>query len=450
MDEKSVDPSAKETSLNFKKGLCAIRFLRASSMLCLMNVLVACTIDGAIVNLGEVTIPSLPGQTDPRLKTSSLPTNVPEGYPYRGTAQVENISGILNYSLVDSTCSGLQVNSSSGLLTGVLNHRETETCSYKVKVTSSLGLEYLSELVTLTFTPALNFSFSSNQLGLLKGGTSGSVSLNISPAPPFDSEIEYSLFSSSGADLDYLNAFGAQGTINLFANQGIKELNLQVPNTAGFVGTEYQILALQTGSSSSKPQLNLNLSELTPPQFDQVSGGTSHTCGIDEGKLYCWGSDYYGQIGNGATTGDIMTPLQIETSSSWQAISAGSEHTCGIDGGKLYCWGRDYYDQIGNGATTNDVVTPLQIETSSSWQAISAGSSHTCGIDGGKLYCWGSASFGKLGNGTTIGSVVTPLQIGTSATWQAISAGNHHTCGIDGGKLTVGEVITPDKFATAH
>ena len=42
-----------------------------------------------------------------------------------------------------------------------------------------------------------------------------------------------------------------------------------------------------------------------------VEVGDFHSCALTTaGKLHCWGSDFNGQLGNGATTGDQAGPVQ--------------------------------------------------------------------------------------------------------------------------------------------
>ena len=93
-------------------------------------------------------------------------------------------------------------------------------------------------------------------------------------------------------------------------------------------------------------------------------------------KLYAWGWNIYGQLGDGTTT-NRHTPTQIGTS-DWSSIAAGGNHSLGISGGKLYAWGSNYYGQLGDGTTTNR-HTPTQIGTSD-WTAIAGGYSHSLGI----------------------------------------------------------------------
>ena len=93
-------------------------------------------------------------------------------------------------------------------------------------------------------------------------------------------------------------------------------------------------------------------------------------------KLYTWGSNGFGQLGNNTTT-DKHTPTKIGTS-DWSNIAAGDYHSLGISGGKLYAWGWNNYGQLGDNTTTNR-HSPTQIGTSD-WSSIAAGSSHSLGI----------------------------------------------------------------------
>src|SRR4029079_17347807 len=117
-----------------------------------------------------------------------------------------------------------------------------------------------------------------------------------------------------------------------------------------------------------------------------VSAGNGHTCAIRSvGKLYCWGNDDSGQVGNGAPTGNVTSPHQITSATDWKTVSAGATHTCAIRSvGKLYCWGYDGSGQVGNGAPTGNVTSPHQITSATDWKTVSGGVGHTGGISVGR------------------------------------------------------------------
>jgi alpha-tubulin suppressor-like RCC1 family protein len=175
--------------------------------------------------------------------------------------------------------------------------------------------------------------------------------------------------------------------------------------------------------------------------WDTVVAGDTHTCGIRHGgKLYCWGRDDNGQVGDGGELeASILAPRRVGDFEDWATVSTGSSHTCGVRrNGKLYCWGYDFDGQIGNGAAGPlRVDAPKRIGSFDDWDTVVGGDAQTCGIrHGGKLYCWGYDAEGEVGNGGATGNVDAPQRIGIFDDWATVDAGYTQTCGIrHGGKL---------------
>jgi alpha-tubulin suppressor-like RCC1 family protein len=88
-----------------------------------------------------------------------------------------------------------------------------------------------------------------------------------------------------------------------------------------------------------------------------VSAGNGHTCGVTTGGVaYCWGSNAFGKLGDGADSRST-TPVAVAGGLSFASVSAGGNHTCGVTtGGDAYCWGWNNTGQLGNGTTTNSSV----------------------------------------------------------------------------------------------
>mgnify|MGYP001769851083 FL=1 len=88
---------------------------------------------------------------------------------------------------------------------------------------------------------------------------------------------------------------------------------------------------------------------------------------------------------------------------SWKMVSAGNMHTCGISSDdKLYCWGKNNYGQLGNG-TIEPQNYPGEL-MGNGWADVSAGDGFTCAVKiSGSLYCWGLNEFGQIGIGTITG-----------------------------------------------
>ena len=179
-----------------------------------------------------------------------------------------------------------------------------------------------------------------------------------------------------------------------------------------------------------------------------ISAAGSHTCAIASDNLpYCWGSDSNGQLGNGATTGNQSSPVAVDTSGVLSgktilSIETGSSHTCAIASDNLvYCWGIDTNGQLGNGATTGNQVSPVAVDTSGVLSGktitkLALAISHTCAIASDNLaYCWGWDDNGQIGNGATTGDQVSPVAVDTSGVLSGktildIDAGTYTTCSI--------------------
>ncbi len=127
--------------------------------------------------------------------------------------------------------------------------------------------------------------------------------------------------------------------------------------------------------------------------------------------LRCWGSNYYGQLGNGTTNGSTIMPEQTVSGLAGAAsVSVGDYHACAtlIDG-RAMCWGRNDNGQLGNGTTT-DSPTPVFVSGLSGAVGVYSGGSSSCALlASGGVRCWGRNSSGQLGDGTTT-SRSTPVQ----------------------------------------
>lgn len=161
----------------------------------------------------------------------------------------------------------------------------------------------------------------------------------------------------------------------------------------------------------------------------------SFMCGIkNNGSLWCWGSNSFGQLGDNTTT-QRLTPFPVSGGGAWVKISAGDDHACGIKvDGTLWCWGRNFNGQLGDSTTTMRSV-PAEVSGGGQWKDVSAGATFTCGIKtDDTLWCWGGDFYGQIGNGATVGNQLVPVDIGGGSAWRQVSAGGGsltaHACAI--------------------
>jgi len=93
-----------------------------------------------------------------------------------------------------------------------------------------------------------------------------------------------------------------------------------------------------------------------------AAAGDYHTCAAKtSGQLWCWGGNDDGQVGDG-TTDDRASPAgPVGATSDWSGLSLGAEHSCGTsDLRALFCWGSNWAGQLGDG-TTDTRTSPVLI-----------------------------------------------------------------------------------------
>jgi alpha-tubulin suppressor-like RCC1 family protein len=160
----------------------------------------------------------------------------------------------------------------------------------------------------------------------------------------------------------------------------------------------------------------------------QVSAGDRHTCAVNkEGKLFCWGAGAYGRLGNDLLDATPVPTQESTAAADWKQVEAGSAHTCAVKrDGTLFCWGAGDYNR-----TNDDSPTPMQITSATDWEQVSAGYQHTCATKtSGELFCWGENQDGQLGNRSTSNSLIPVQESIASTDWKQVEAGQWHTCAV--------------------
>ena len=123
---------------------------------------------------------------------------------------------------------------------------------------------------------------------------------------------------------------------------------------------EYGQLGDGTGTDSSTP---VAVSLPSGRTTDSITAGQHHTCAIlDDASAYCWGNGGYGRLGDGTET-NRNSPIAVSLPSgrTASAIDAGKYHTCAImDDDSLYCWGYNWYGELGDGTNTQS-TSPTEV-----------------------------------------------------------------------------------------
>jgi len=130
------------------------------------------------------------------------------------------------------------------------------------------------------------------------------------------------------------------------------------------------------------------------------------------GRVYAWGGNFFGQLGDG-THLDRHRPVLVRLPGSTRikAISSGCYHGMALTAaGHVLAWGYNDYGQLGNGSTTSsDVPVQVALPRGATPTIVAAGCNHSIAMTSSGLYAWGLNLDGELGDGTRTDSSVPVL-----------------------------------------
>jgi alpha-tubulin suppressor-like RCC1 family protein len=205
---------------------------------------------------------------------------------------------------------------------------------------------------------------------------------------------------------------------------------------------------------STLPEMALSserVAALVPGLIDvvQVEVSSTHACArLSSGQVTCWGSNEFGQLGDGTTTSRGLPGARVVGLTDAAEVSGSCARRAN---GQVVCWGSDGLGRISLVPVTvqglNDVVqisssqltacarrlggqvvcwgAPLLIGETGDWTGpyaiggvsdavdISVGALHACALRSDhRVACWGENSVGQLGDGQTgLGGVFPPREI---------------------------------------
>lgn len=186
----------------------------------------------------------------------------------------------------------------------------------------------------------------------------------------------------------------------------------------------------QLGNGTTTPS-DIPVQVGTATDWVEIVAGGGFTCGIRSGgNLYCWGDNTYGQVGDGTSGNQRTSPTTVTKISggAWSGVTAGDAHACAssVTGPYIYCWGYNYYGQVGVGDNDNHNSPQSTSLLSNSSAQVMAGKNHTCWHRSHVIKCWGLNDHGQLGDNNNPNNSNSPVTISGSTSNSAIliSGGN--------------------------
>ena len=238
----------------------------------------------------------------------------------------------------------------------------------------------------------------------------------------------------------------------------------------------------------------------------QVAAGRYHTLAIKaDGSLWAWGYNYYGQLGDGTSGSDNNKTTPVKIMDNVAQVAAGEYSTFAIkEDGSLWAWGNNSYGQIGDGTARSknipvkvmeDVImvtggddnsfflkndgtlwgcghinylglmqsganyyisTPIQIMKDVS-QVVSKSNNTLCISTDGKVMVWGDNTSGQLGSAFIDYLIPTKVPMsgktgfvaaGTNSSFVISTSGDLYGCGAnEDGELGLGDCYSKTNYS---
>jgi alpha-tubulin suppressor-like RCC1 family protein len=180
-----------------------------------------------------------------------------------------------------------------------------------------------------------------------------------------------------------------------------------------------------------------------------ISAGFSFALAVTSaGRVYAWGRNDSGQLGNGRHGPGTATPVRVRLPAGTRvtAVTAGQEHALALTTrGTVLAWGDANSGALGNGQASGRRTVPVRTKMPGGIrvQGLFAGCLTGYALTtAGKVLAWGSNDSGQLGDGTTTSRTrPVPVKLPAGARATAISAGCLHALALTatGGVLAWGD-----------
>ena len=224
-------------------------------------------------------------------------------------------------------------------------------------------------------------------------------------------------------------------------------------NSSGQLGdtsTTARAAPIEVGSAAQRGQANWRFSSVSAGQLAVGGGATGFLVAVrTDGTLWAAGQNNRGQLGPALATGTAAaqrtsTPIEIAHPNGrrWVTASAGSGLVVAIDeNGDLWSWGNNDYGQRGSGSTGSNSIatnnanrTPHRVPhpEGERWGSVSLSNAadHVLAIDAnGTLFSWGNNANGQLGRGASVDTTL-PDKVMSDARWISADAGGWHSMAV--------------------
>jgi alpha-tubulin suppressor-like RCC1 family protein len=172
---------------------------------------------------------------------------------------------------------------------------------------------------------------------------------------------------------------------------------------------------------------------------------------LADGTVKDWGYNYYGQAGNGTDSASgpcyCVGPVAVSNLSGATSVGAGAEfNVAGLSNGSVMAWGSNRYGQLATGSTTGPETCstyacsrlPVQVGSLANVRSVSA-----YGYGGAPLLAdgtgrgWGYGYYGELGYGSPLETKTTPVPVSGVTGASQIGTGEYNGYALIGPSQTL-------------
>jgi alpha-tubulin suppressor-like RCC1 family protein len=156
-----------------------------------------------------------------------------------------------------------------------------------------------------------------------------------------------------------------------------------------------------------------------------IAAGGEHACAIvSDGSVWCWGGNGGGECGvEPAHPLRVVSPTVVPLSAKAASLVAAGGYTCaGLEDGYVWCWGSNVSGTLGTGKVDpgypyNATNVPATVILVDGVTGLASTAEHICATTSvDQVWCWGDSRHGALGNGVANDSALpdpmpTPVKV---------------------------------------